>query len=259
MKTVTGRIKAIKQPRGGYVKPSEFDVIVFDDGLSLNSNENVHSSTIGMVVDYFTRFVIGDDVKEAFKTSLLGAWVAANPCGFKEMERVATKLLDGIKGLDTQSVINACKLVSFDVWACNPALAKTAKRYDEINPDEETVENIKILVKRGVAFFEKYGPVVEYGFTVKGGCTTTVLSGKGDFLTSDTLWDFKVSKSKLTSNNTLQLLMYWIMGQHSGQVVFKNITKLGVFNPRLNVVYLLDVSKISVDVIKAVEDDVICY
>lgn len=92
-----------------------------------------------------------------------------------------------------------------------------------------------------------------------GGYTYTVESGDGDFLTADTLLDFKVSKSKPTNKHNLQLLMYWIMGQHSGQDVFKGITKLGIFNPRLNTVYLLDMFKVSADTIKTVEKEVICY
>ena len=53
--------------------------------------------------------------------------------------------------------------------------------------------------------------------------------------------------------------MYWIMGQHSGQRIYKNITKLGIFNPRLNKVYLINVSDIPKSVIKAIEKEVICY
>ena len=92
-----------------------------------------------------------------------------------------------------------------------------------------------------------------------GGYTPTVDHGDGDFLTKDTLWDFKVSKNPLTNKHTLQLLMYWIMGQHSGQDVYKSITKVGVFNPRLNIVYLLELSNVSPSLIKTIEDEVICY
>ena len=53
--------------------------------------------------------------------------------------------------------------------------------------------------------------------------------------------------------------MYWIMGQHSGKEEFKNITKLGIFNPRLNNVYLLEMSKVSGETIAEIEKDVICY
>ena len=120
-----------------------------------------------------------------------------------------------------------------------------AKGADETNPDNATVKNIKILVQRSLKFWEDYGPIGKDGFTFEpNGYTETVNSGDGDYLTADTIWDFKVSKSKPTNKHTLQLLMYWIMGQHSGQAIFKNIQKLGIFNPRLNEVYLLSTNTI---------------
>jgi hypothetical protein len=98
-----------------------------------------------------------------------------------------------------------------------------------------------------------------YGIGSYGGYTGTVNSGDGDYLTNDTMWDVKVLKSKITNKHTLQLLMYWIMGQHSGQEIYKSISKIGIFNPRFNDAYILDVSDVPKDVILAVENDVICY
>lgn len=278
MSTVTGRIKEIKQPRGGYIKPSEFKAIIIDDGAVLNETENVHGSIIGMVVDYLTRFLMGSDVYDAFEISLLGA-KAAEKKGIKNAIRIADKFIKGIKGIDEKSIINSCKLVTFDVWYRDPFAAMLAKNYDEITPDKSTIENIQILIKRCHSFFNEYGPIVKDGFDFYpeeenyemyenmilsgngsyGGYTATVTNGDGDFLTADTLWDLKVSKSKPTNKNTLQLLMYWIMGQHSGQEIYKNITKIGIFNPRLNTVFLHDINDIPESVIKAVEKEVICY
>lgn len=278
MYSVTARIKSIKQPRGGYIKPSEFEVIDLDDGILLNEQENVHSVIVGMAVDYLTRFVRGADVIDAFHTSAQGA-LLAEQYGIKNAKKAAIAMLTEIDGIDDNSVINACKLVTFDVWFRNPMAAAMAKGYAETNPDKATIQNIQTLVKRSVAFFEKYGEITKDGFSFEpekedekaynkmietgkgsyGGYTATVSSGDGDFLTSDTLWDFKVSKNPPTNKHTLQLLMYWIMGQHSGQKIFRSITKLGLYNPRLNKVYLLDVNKISKDIIAAVEKEVICY
>lgn len=154
-----------------------------------------------------------------------------------------------------------------------------AKNYKETNPDRKTVENIRIMVNRSLAFFNKYGPVTKDGFTFEpvdgresdyqrmcetkkgswGGYTSTVETGDGDFLTRDTLWDFKVTVSEPTSKHTLQLLMYWIMGQHSKQEVFKTITKIGIFNPRLNKVYLFAVNNLPKEIIEVVETEIICY
>lgn len=116
------------------------------------------------------------------------------------------------------------------------------------------------MVERSVKFWEEFGPIIQDGFTFEpNGYTDTVDTGDGDYLTVDTLWDFKVSKSKPTNKHTLQLLMYWIMGQHSGQKVYKNITRLGIFNPRLNFVYTLDLVDIAPEIIEEIERDVICY
>lgn len=282
MSSVTGRIKQIKQPWGGYIRPSSFTIRTINDGKTLNPIENVHSTIIGMAVDYLTRFIMGTPKNEAFKISLQGATIAgyiyakhshkiASKFFLKVMGnkllKVAKKLLSEIKGLDNNSIINACKLVTFDVWYRNLEGAILAKGYYEINPDESTIQNIRIMVERSVSFFKEYGPITKDGFTFENpvtgiensGYTSIVDAGDGDFLTKDTLWDFKVSKSKLTSRHTLQLLMYWIMGQHSGQVIFKDITKLGIFNPRLNTVQLLEISKVSKETIKEVEDNIICY
>lgn len=259
MYSVTERIKDVKQPRGGYIKPSELLSVDLNDGKKLSEEENVHASVIGMAVDYLTRFVMGTDLEKAFQISLMGA-ISAKTFGIKTAEKEAKAYLNNIKGIDDNSIINACKIVTFDVWFRNPSAAMLARTAEETNPDQVTISNIRTMVERSVTFFKEYGPITVDGFTFEPkGYTKTVSSGDGDFLTADTLWDFKVSKAKPTNKHTLQLLMYWIMGQHSGKEEYKTITKLGIFNPRLNTVYLFDVNKVPSDVIAEIEETVICY
>lgn len=126
-------------------------------------------------------------------------------------------------------------------------------------PDEATIENIQTMVSRASSFFDEYGPVTLNGFVFPGGYTDVVDSGDGDFLTVDTLWDFKVSVNGPTKDHTLQTLMYWLMGMESAQSEFTSITHLGLFNPRLNNVYRISISDISPDTIRAVEIEVIGY
>lgn len=98
------------------------------------------------------------------------------------------------------------------------------------------------------------------GFTFEhDGYSDLVTAGDGDYLTQNTLWDFKVSKKKPTNKHTLQILMYWIMGQHSGKTEFENIKNIGIFNPRLNTVYQIPVDEIPASVITEIEEYVICY
>ncbi len=259
MSSVTQRIRKIKQPKGGYVKPSSFQIEKLDDGKILSQQENIHGSIIGTVVDSLTRFILCQNIVKAFEISLQGVKIASK-MGDPTALETAYILLTNIKGNDETSIVCACKLATFDVWFRNTFAALTAKGADSINPDPPTIRNIQIMVQRSVSFFEKYGPVVAVGFTFeKAGYTRTVDSGDGDFLTEDTLWDFKVLKSRLTSKHTLQLLMYWIMGQHSGKEIFKGISNIGIFNPRFNMVYTLNVLKIDKRIIREVEENIICY
>lgn len=300
MSSVTSRVKEIKQPRGGFVKPSSFSKTVFDDGITLEENENIHASVIGMVVDYMTRFLMTQDIDEAFKISLIGYSMRLDflsdllsdkdvkKTGILKtdkslsIEKAKLRLImanDGengifpllrcIKGLDNQSIIAACKAVTYDIWYRNPMAAMMAKGAADTNPDEKTIYNIRVLIQRSLSFWEKYGPISVEGFIfseadnngniIKSGYTDTVDAGDGDYLTNDTMWDFKVSKSAPTTRHTLQILMYYIMGKHSGIDIFKNIENLGFFNPRLNTMYLLNVSDIPTETIHAVETEVICY
>lgn len=258
MSSVTARIKEIKQPRGGYIKPSQLSVREINDGNILSEVENVHASVIGTAVDYLTRYIMGTELEEAFAISCRGAELASRTN--KKAVSDAKKYLKHIKGLDDNSIINACKMVTFDIWSRNPMAAPLAKTATETNPDCDTIRNIRIMVERSVLFWNKYGPIIKDGFTFEtAGYTQTVNTGDGDFLTNDTLWDFKVLKSNPTIKHTLQLLMYWIMGQHSGKSEFKSIKRLGIYNPRLNTIYILNIEDVSKDIIKAVESDVICY
>ena len=250
MSSVTQRINHVQQPRGGYLKPSSFKEIKMNDGLKLNEEENIHPSLIGMAVDYMTRFLIGRDKTEAFEISICGSVIA-------KQDDYAELLLERITGMDDESIASACKLVGYDV--CYRVGRRAFKPVESINPDKYTIDNIRIMINRGLSFFEKYGPIIDYGMTFKGGYTKVVTSGDADFMTKDTLWDFKVSKTKPTTKNTLQLLMYYIMATHTNNSKFDSVTNVGVFNPRLNTVFIKSIQDVSPEIIRAVENDIIGY
>lgn len=249
--SVTGRIKQIKQPYGGYVPVKTMDVTVLGNGIDeLDSIESISPNMVGSVVDYLVRFMSGTPVEEAFRVGLMGAWVINESF-------LAHELLSFIDGLDDASIGSAIMLARYD--ACIRAGIEFYKPISLDDISQSTISNIRIMVERSLNFFKQYGEKVLDGFTFEGGYTDIVISGDGDFITSDTLWDFKVSKYKPNKNHTLQLLMYWRMGLHSKHPEFKNIQYLGIFNPRLNTVYRIPVKKIPLDVIKIVERDVIGY
>lgn len=260
--SVTQRIKIVKQPYGGYLPRKNFEIISRNDGIVLNETENIAPGIVGTVVDYLTRFMMGTPLENTFTISLQGARlldIFSSPAKKrKNIEQENSKrLLSKIVGLDSKSVFSACQLVGYDT--CFRAGPMAYKPVDEIKPDKATIENIITMVNRSLTFFTDYGPVVKSGFTFEGGYTDKVSSGDGDFLTEDTLWDFKVSKGEPTSKKTLQLLMYYIMGCHSIHPEFKSIKSLGIFNPRKNKIYRVDTNAICPAIIDEVSEKVIGY
>ena len=285
MSSVTERIKEVHQPRGGYINPKLFSCVHLKDQGEVKDHtlENIHATKAGLIVDYMTRLMCGTAKDEAFKISLSGANIACEN-GFPKAKEIAEELLDSINGVDDDSLRQAYRLVGYDVWyrkteyAINLFNTPRTEFKEPTIPDEITLDNLRSMIANGVAFFNQYGPVTSDGFTFEnpsitekelelfkngvgcnGGYTATVNTGDGDFLTKYTLWDFKVSVKGPTSLHSLQLMMYYIMGLHSGQEKYKTIENIGIYNPRLNNVYLYSLSNVPKDVIITIEKDVICY
>lgn len=253
MSSVTTRVREVKQPYGGFIKPSSLHIDVYHDNFQLNEHESVASTIVGMAVDYLSRLSIGIPIREVFSLSIEGAIRAGKT-------KEALGYLSEIKGTDESSVINTCKLSAFDCWIRNPISALHATPPSELVIDKQTVSNIQIMVQRCHNFFTQNGPIIKSGFTFEPtGYTKIIDSGDGDYLTQNGLWDIKVLSSKLTSKHTLQILVYWIMGLHSQKPEFRSISMLGIFNPRLNTSYTIQTSDIPDEIIDTVEHEVIGY
>lgn len=252
MFSVTQRIQMVNQPYGGYLPVKNAEKIELSSENTLIEGESTNPTIIGCAVDYLTRIMLGSSVTEAFRVAFAGAEKVNET-------KNAEKLAKEIKGLDDKSIIAVCKLAGYD--SAKRAGVQAYKDVKTINPTDIDIKNIKEMVNRSINFFNEYGPVVKDGFTFEGGGYTPIISsGDGDFLTKDTLWDFKVSKSKPTSKHSLQILIYYIMGLHSiHSDDYINLKYLGIFNPRLNTIYRFPISEIPKEVIDEVSDEVIGY
>ena len=244
-------IPAVVQPYGGYVSPRDFDSVALPGLRPLHDmkDENVNPGRVGTAVDYLARLVEGSPAEEAFFISLQGAAKVG------EVDR-CRHYLSRIRGTGDESIEAALCAVGYDAAF---RAGGGAFRGVLVEPNAQTIENVREMVRRSHGFFAMYGPVVMDGLTFPGGYTDTVSAGDGDFLTADTLWDFKVSAKPPTTKHTLQVLMYWRLGVHSTRPEYGGVQNLGFFNPRLGMVYTLPVSRIPQSIIDEVERDVIGY
>lgn len=276
MVSVTQRISQYNretgQPRGGLINPKLLTLTQLDDehGVLDHKQENVHSSIVGMAVDYLTRLAqvrVGADEAAAgaainvFQASLMGAMriseagehpSTVNDARDAVMSLVVAEHDDGTTRyiIDKTEVPIACQLATYDV-GLRAGLGFYNPESTLRSPDAVTTAHILSMVDRSERFFAAHGPIVADGFIFmnemqhaagqRAGYTDLVDSGDGGFLTADTLWDFKVSASKPTKDHTLQLLMYFLMGKQSELPQFETPTHVGIFNPRMSMIHRLAV------------------
>ncbi len=249
--TVTQRINSIQQPVGGYVPVSAMCVKQYRDNFSLNDKENIPANYVGLAVDYLTRFQVTGNLEEAFDIPILGAKILFHNYGMRKKFMYCLELLESVK---TGNISAAVQLTAYD-----DVYRAGIIDLPKLSPDAATIENIKIMVNRGVSFLKRFSEV-KTGLTFEGGYTDIVVNGDCDYLTDNSLIDFKVLCGNVTNNHTLQILMYYLMGLHSiHSLEFQKVKWLALFNPRKNVVYYINVSKVPEAVINEVSREVIGY
>jgi hypothetical protein len=230
---------AIEQPVGGFLNPNAMHLssLETEEELYPRELENITGGEVGTTVDYLTRFLISDNLEDSFHISLKGAKLA-------NMESIAEDLLNRIKGIDKESVEAAVRLVAFDVFVRNPIQILFGGWNPPGEISEESVHNIQVMVTRCLLLFKEYGPVKDYNLVFPGAYTKNVDSGDADYMTSDTIWDIKTTTRSLRITDTFQVLLYYLLSQHSNDDKYKSIMNIGIYNPRLNKKYIIGINEI---------------
>ena len=257
MPSVTQIVGVAHQPRRGYLPLSEFDETVYIDGRTVAGDYNIHSSLVGLAVDYGTRLMQGANPEKVFSAALAGASLVDAQDEAIEILNDIVSNLDRAKGLDAQVITGICKLSGFDS-ACR-AGAVAYKPISEINPDNQTIADIAVLIERALEFFQEVGPVLDSGFTFGGGYSDRVEAGDADYLTGDTIWDLKVRKGVPNKNSTLQVLLYYLLALRSGKEEFKGVKRVGIYNPYLQRAWVVDVLGLNESMLKDVMSKVLDY
>ena len=250
--TVTQRVRAVYQPEGGYLPIKAFNIKNYQDNKILNPRENIRANYIGLAVDYLTRYKITKNIEEAFDISLLGAKILYQQYGRYKDYQNCLRLLDRIKQGDTSAAV---QIVAYD-----EVYRAGVTNIPRLVPDKVTINNIEIMVQRGVDFLHHCSSIIKTGINLEGSYTDIVVNGDIDYLTDNALIDFKVIRGDFTADHSLQILMYYLMGLRSFHSEdFQKVKWLALFNPRKNNVCFIHIKDISKSVIDEVSTRVIGY
>lgn len=257
MTSIDTRVKKYKQPHRGFLNIRKFDATVLGvegEGVDeLYPKESTHNALIEATVNQLARFMTtpNANVKDIFSNARHGASQV-------KKDRIFNRYSKLIKGLDNKSIDAAVRLAGFDV-----VIRKGAIGYSDVEGivlSRETKQNIRIMTHRLMQFWHYYGHPLHDAVAMDGAYTGYIVSGKADYISTDTVWSINLSKQKPTIQHILYLLICWRMGLRSiHQHIFKKLHYIGFYSPRQNVVYRIHINHIPADIIKEIDTKVIGY
>lgn len=243
MTTVVSFARALKQPRGGYLKKCmsyQFEDNEFIDG----KEEKLQATTVGTTVDYLARFLFfsNKSIKQLLEPVVLGALIIEKNAKDNIGIDVLKKLNNAERKL-TPNVIDLMIKASFvtDVYRSGRLDGYiNAKEYQ--HADDEDYKHIERLTKRCLNFLEilkEKSKEMEADFAVASD-KDKKLWGDGDIITDNTIADFKVySRNPWNKDNSLQLATYYLLGKNGIElsntgINFSGIKYLTLFDVRNN-------------------------
>ncbi|MFI3211348.1 MAG: DEAD/DEAH box helicase [Peptostreptococcaceae bacterium] len=229
------------QPSKGYLPVNSMRIIKNEDSIELYTSAN--AGIIGLVVDYLSRYEIVKERKEdVFYISRRGASLV------NQLEKIDIMLKLIEPGLSSMTIQLVAKIVTFDAVY---RAGKTDAYNLEFSLSDDDITNIRKMVLRVKQFHFKYN-ILETGMTFDGSYTSIISKGDADILTTNGLWDLKVISNNITSKHTFQLLLYYVLSLKK----YKNIKFIGIFNPKKNIEYVIDVNEISSGIIEAIKTEI---
>lgn len=257
------RINQIKQPYGGYLNPNLMRSDKYDGDILPIMGELVSPGIVSTTVNGLTKLMTGGNLIDSFKDSIRG-YAIAKYAKKSEMINISLPeisiILNKIKDLSDYSITSAVKLSTFQIWFLNSVLAQTyAKDVKDVYLDSYTLNHIRIMVRRGIDFFNNWGGVVRSSVqaTLDDGL---IKKADIDYLTTKEVWNMCVSSNtKINSKKTLEILVEYLLAKKTNKEEFSSLNGMGIFNPRLNNCWNILADEIPDDVIKAVEGEVLGY
>lgn len=160
-----------------------------------------------------------------------------------------------IYGLDDESIKTMFLLVQWDdLYRAGRLTVNTT----DIVPSPETCANVRAMVNAGVEFLKQNSVGLYHGGVFSRSAYSDVITnGDYDFSTNTKIIDFKTSKYPPTKEHTLQVLIYYLLGnrgKYDADKVLANVTTLSIFNPRLNAEWTLDVKDIPIETLNRVKE-----
>lgn len=247
MPTVTQIVNQLSKSeiRQNYITIRSFKHTHYNNQDIISEIQSIKPNTVGIVVDYLTRYKLTHDVKQAFEIPLLVD---------NEFFGAVSELTSKITTFNKQAIDIAIDLVKYDTYYRAGIDPSETPSHPKLSTEE--YNTIAYLINRSANFIKACvtDNTLKTDVTFEGAYNEFVTNGDADYMTKDVLIDLKVSKYPPSEAYAMQLLIYYVMGLNSiNSVDFYKLKYLAIFNPKLNTAYTLPVNEISNETIHKVE------
>ena len=249
MASVKNILADIHQPKNGLLPISIFERNRFNDVNSLTKIPQKMEKIVFSTVNCLVRFFLKRDAASAFENSFLGA-------SFIREENKAQSLAKKVTGLDDTSIIAAMHLANYE------DCLKSVTEYrvlDEKEITSDIIKNIKVLFNRIMSFMARYGSKIIYNHTLEGGYTDAVDTGTIPFVTNESILLLSFSENEPSIEETLELLIYYVMSKHSIYPTLKEVKYVSFYNPITNTFFKCNAPLISGTAVSLIEEKVLKY
>ena len=280
MNSVTDIIKIIDQPYGGLLPISKFVESRVDDsyGTLICSMQPLY---VGKTIDSALHLLVGKEPEKVLADALKGyntrvealANKYRNPAESEsqlelyiqqedikkhvDVAHMLSVIREAVEKTDVVTVLNETYgIIQYEEW--NTRLS-TKYNFASINDTIKTVpkgdmKKLYIMLYRTLKWLQRYDYRVQDFKFYPDGYTDTVQYGVGDFICNNIMFDVKCTKNKPTSQNTVQILVYYCMGLRSNNKLYKHIKQIGLYSPITNTEWIMDVKDIPVESIQYIND-----
>ena len=249
MASVKNILDDIHQPKNGLLPISIFERNRFNDVNSLTKIPQKMEKIVYSTVNCLVRFFLKRDAASAFENSFLGA-------SFIREENKAQVLAKKVTGLDDTSIIAAMHLANYE------DCLKSVTEYrvlDEREITSDIIKNIKVLFNRIMSFMARYGSKIIYNHTLEGGYTDAVDTGTIPFVTNESILLLSFGENEPSIEETLELLIYYVMSKHSIYPTLKEVKYVSFYNPITNTFFKCNAPLISGTAVSLIEEKVLKY
>lgn len=260
------RAISYQQPEEGLLNPSLFTITHRPTSVEVSGNEDIPTELVDLTsICLYRLFHLKVDIEDAFGMPIRVVELNSDDPDIvptKGWRDESNKLVSQIKNLDDESIAAAVRLSGFSSYYFDHEITP-----DKLNIGTKSLANIRNLVSRIAEFSTSAGisvdPSVFYDLHWARSTRIFIPGVSNCFVAGDTFWQIKVFKPGrlLDKVKTLETLIYYkfISRQDEFSPMFKNVSKLGIFDARTNTTFVISLSDIPKNVFDVVADEVIKF